>query len=450
MKKKGAVKGEVMYKVVLEDEQGFLGPASEASKKIGVDGSEVSLTDIYIPHDTRIVRKRLYRSDVDGVFRHLDTIERLQSSYRDNIPDELLGAVITADFFKPPRALIMRKLDNKMGYANVIDRLGRKRPSRLYISEPFAPHQVADASTFDINPEDGQEIRGFAWYYGHILVWKDRSFYSVDPNSYERVPRDAEVGLIAPKSLWPIPGIGYGWLSHLGVMMGDQSSIDKFVGLPIWDDIKGYTPEELSKAIAFYHDHYYYIFLGYDDVGSGNYVYNTKGYACYIPTMQWCAITGWNVQSVSRWTGHSDNNEIYVGTDYGYVNQILTGNTDLSDDGNDTASQIQGVIRTLDDDFGTPTTDMFHRELVVYAKNLVSGVATPDNRATITATPYVDQVAGSAYAAKTIANTTYDKYWLRGRENDNGSLLAQRLVISKRAAIRSITHIIGERGERPR
>ncbi|MBA7697274.1 hypothetical protein ES703_105937 [subsurface metagenome] len=89
--KKGAVKGEgITYKIKLEDEMGYLGPASEPSSKITVTGSDVSLADIVIPYDTRIVRKRIYRTDSLGIFRYLDTIDRIETSYLDQIPEELL------------------------------------------------------------------------------------------------------------------------------------------------------------------------------------------------------------------------------------------------------------------------------------------------------------------------------------------------------------------------
>ena len=190
MERVGPIKGDVMYKVVLEDEQGWLGPASDASKRVNVDGASVNLSDIYVPYDTRIARKRIYRTDSTGVFRYVDTIDRTCTSYLDEIPEELLGETIEPDYHKPPRASIMRKVDNKMAYARVIDRNGRYKPSTIYISEAFAPHRCSDFNIFDVLPDDGQRITGIEWYYGTYLVWKENSFFTVDPENYRYIPRD--------------------------------------------------------------------------------------------------------------------------------------------------------------------------------------------------------------------------------------------------------------------
>ncbi len=441
MRKKGAVKGEVAYKMKLMDDQGYLGPASQASEIITTTGNDVKLEDLYVPYDTRMVRKELYRSDVNGIFRYLDTVDRNTRSYLDQVPEDLLGAPIGDDLYKPPRAKIVEKAINRMAYANIVDRDDRIRKGRIQLARPFTPHLCSDDETFDVLPEDGQEITGFRWYNGIYIVWKEKSFYSVDPDTYEYIPREHTFGLIAPHSLYEIPGLGFGWLSHEGPIFGDHTNFDKFTGRLIWDDLKSLSLDTLRKAVGFFYDDYYYLFVG---------SYNQYGYALHVPTKSWFYLTGWNVQCVNLWNAGSDNREVYAGSNYGYVNQLFQGNTDITDNAASTYNHIRWAVRTLDYDFDMPFNYKWPRWVLLHAKNLVSGTG---NEAQIIITPQLDQVAGSAYTTLIPDRTTYYQYKFDGRSptigGEKGSLVAMRLAGVKRCAIRDLMIEAGDYGFRP-
>ena len=440
--KKGAVKGEgIIYKIKLEDEMGYLGPASDPSSKITVSGNDVNLTDIVIPYDTRIVRKRIYRTDSLGKFRYLDTIDRIETSYLDQIPEEFLGLPIEPDVFKPPKARHMRKIDNRIAYIDCIDRRGTRRSSRFHLSLPFIPHQCLDKDAFDLNPDDGQQSVWCEWYYGYLLAWKERSFYTIDLNTFEKSPRDLSIGCIAPLSVAPIPAIGFGWLSHEGVIFGDHTNLDKETGEQIWDDMKDYSPEELSHAVGWYDDRYYYIFFGYDDG-----VYNTKGFACCLPTKTWTELIDWNVQCISKWTGGTDHSEIYAGSDFGYINKLFDGETDLADNAANTVSQISSRIRAIDYDFGKPQVDKYMSWIIFHAKNLSSD---PTRKALLTITPYYDQIPVSPMDDEEIKLATYKKYDLCHDPGDGGTLIGFSIDGKKRYAIKEITLDINDLGFRP-
>jgi len=196
IKKKGAVRGEVSYKVRLEDDQGYLGPISSQSTNVSVKGNDVQVSDIYVPYDKRLHRKRLYRTDVNGNFRYLDTIDRDDRDYLDTVPEDLLGEPIEEETFRPPKAKIMEIVQNRMAYADIIDRDGRYRPSRVQLSLPFRPHQCSDDDVFDVVPENGQRITGFKYYNGIYYCWKEKSFWTVDPGSYKYIDRDKTKGNI--------------------------------------------------------------------------------------------------------------------------------------------------------------------------------------------------------------------------------------------------------------
>ena len=445
--KEGGVTGtQLRYKVKMEDELGYLGPASDASYPVTVKGSDVRLADIYVPYDTRIKRKRLYRTDALGVFRYLDTIDRLETYYTDQLPEELLGPAIEEDVYRPPKCAYMRKIDNRMAYIDCFDRRGTRRSSRIHISLPFIPHQCRDADCFDVMPEDGQRTIWCEWYYGHLLVWKERSFYTIDPNTFEKSPRDLSIGCIAPKSVAAIPDGGFAWLSHEGVIFGDHTTIDKSTGEQIWPDIQNYTPQQLSHAVGWYHDRYYFIFLGYD---SG--VYNTRGYACYLPEKKWFYLSNWNVQCVSLWNGGTDSHEIYTGSNFGYVNQLFKGETDLADTNASTASQIASALRTLDYDLNSPHSDKYLNWVIFHAKNLSTD---PSRKAMLTVTPYYDQLPTKALDDEQIMHSNYKKYDLcqdPGYESDNlnPTLIGCRINGIRRYAIKGITLDITDLGFRP-
>jgi hypothetical protein len=441
MKKKGAVRGEVAYKMRLEDEQGYLGPISDASDTISPKGVDCLVTDLYVPFDTRIKRKRLYRPDVTGTYRYLDTIDRVDKQYLDQVPEDLLGETIEEEFFKPPRANVMSQVQNRMAYADIVDRDGRYRPGRVQLSLPFRPHQCSDADVFDVLPEDGQRVMGFEWYYGVYYCWKEKSFYTVDPNSYEYIPREKKVGLIAKESLDEIPGLGYGWLSHEGPKFGNANGVDHFTGRLIWDDFKNLDKAVLAKAVGFYYDDYYYLFVGEN---------NELGYALHVPTKSWFYISNWNVQCVSIFNAGSDNSELYAGSKYGYINRLLNGNTDLSDDAFSTESEIAWAFRTLDYDFEQPVNDKYPRWIFSHAKNLVAGVA---NKAQMIITPYLDQMAGDPYTTITLNGTRYVQYKASGRSptigGEKGTLVGMRVAGTKRCAIRNFFIEAGDLGFRP-
>ena len=456
MTKKGAVYGEdLKYKIKLEDDQGFLGPSSESSYGVTATGNDISLTNIYIPYDNRIIRKRIYRTDQYGNFRLLDVIDRLADSYIDQIPEDLLGAMIEPDYHRPPKSRNMRAVDNRMAYIDCIDRRGTRRSSRIHLSIPFVPHQCDDYDCFDIQPEDGQRVIWCEGYMGYLIVWKERSMYTVDLSNFDKAPRDLSIGCIAPLSVAAIPNAGFGWLSHEGIMFGDQSNMDFITGEQIWDDIKGFTPAQLSRAVAWYKDRYYYIFFGYDTDSRyttfSNGYYNGFGYACYLPNKTWTKLTNWNVQCVSVFKGGTDSSEVYAGSRYGYVNKLFDSETDLPDDGTDIsviANQIQipSHLKAIDYDFDKPHTDKYLEWLIFTAKNLS---ADPARKALLTFTPYYDQIASAPMNDERIEHTTYRKYDLCHDPGDFGTLIGFELNGVKRYAIKEMTTIINDLGFRP-
>jgi len=209
------------------------------------------------------------------------------------------------------------------------------------------------------------------------------------------------------------------------------------LGLQIWDDLKGYSLETLSKAVGFYYNRYYFLFVGDK---------NERGYALYLPYRKWFYLSGWTVQCAVPFRAGTDSNELYAGTSGGYVNRLFYGDTEKTDDAINRDVDISTALRFFDYDFDQPEADKHHQYLVMHVKNLVSH---PVNRASLIVTPYCDQVAGDALPVVQIPSTNYQQMIVNMSEETPRSLLGVRVAGVKRHAIRDMILVSESHGFRP-
>jgi len=325
----GSLKGEYYYKVAVEDEEGYMSNTSEPSEKIIVDNKNVLLTDIFVPsagEQERVESKKIFRlGGKSSTWRHVGDLAVDKNSFFDQKKEEDLGLVMPEDSFAPPKAKVMKAIGNNMYYGNCISRLGETFPYRVYVSEPFCGYRVNDFSSVDVPETMGNGVTAIDQYYNHIIIWTSHGMWSSTMGLTTPPVFRSDKGCIARRSVAQCDR-GLIWLSRDGLMLGNISGVDDTFFLPINNIFESYTEKQLSNAIGFVKDKYYYLF--YDQT-------NRKGLCCYLPGQQFSELTGtadatgpFDVHSVSLWRGVSDEDKIYYGRSNGEIYTMFDGETD--------------------------------------------------------------------------------------------------------------------------
>ena len=327
MKKYGSLEGTYWYKLLLQDDQGFLSPSSEPTEKVHAERENIQLNDIYVPNarDTvRVLNKQLYRLGGSSTeWRHVGDLAPWQQTYLDDKRDQDVGVIMPPEAYGPPKAKIIKAIGNTMFYANITDRVGMKWPYRMYRSEGFCPFRVDDFAAIDIPERKGSGITGLEEWFQYIMVWTQDGMYSTDKLLTQTPVKRSDKGCIADKSIQVTPQ-GVIWLSRDGLMMGNISQTDEKFFLPINPIFDGYTEDQLATAIGVYRDNYYYLFFDPSNTNGGRVV------CCYLPDRLFSEFQSkaLDVKSVCMWQGADDNNLIYFGRTNGEIAQFLDGETD--------------------------------------------------------------------------------------------------------------------------
>ena len=401
MREVGNLDGTYWFKIGLEDNEGYKSNYSEMSKMVIANHDDLSITQLYKPSDTRVANTCIYR--LGGANRDWRLIKRIpptETSFIDNLADEDVDILAEEEYYAPPKAKYLQTWQNRMWYLNIIDRWGKKWPSRAYHSRETIPFQVKDLDYIDINPNDGSEITGSVIYYNHFVMTKERSIWSIEPTDYQPIYRDLSIGCIAPRSLVVTP-YGIIFLSHEGIVLYDLSHVDKLFGLPVKSLLFAHSLNTLTDAVGFYEKDHYYLFYGTN---------NTNGLACYLPRKDkgWTKLIGYNVQNVSIWAG--DNNEIYFGDKDGYVKRMFNGNVDLE-------TNISSSFQTADFNYALFEHDKRLQRYYLQARAITTNP-------TIVIKPYKDQVATEYNISTVIDTTTFKSYKELGYDDIQGNVLS--------------------------
>jgi len=192
MSKQGNLNGKYWYKVMLEDAEGNLSPATESSFPTTLNQEDAVLSDIYVPtgpNKHRVKNKRIFRmGGMSTEWRFSGNCGVNIQDYFDMVPDDKLGLLMPEDAFAPPRCKVMKSIGNVMYYGNIThDRLDEVFPYRLYKSEPFIPFRVRDTDAIDIPEDKGAGIVNFEELYNQIAIWTPDSLWTV-PVGFKGVP----------------------------------------------------------------------------------------------------------------------------------------------------------------------------------------------------------------------------------------------------------------------
>ncbi len=344
MNKIGGLSGKYWYKVMLEDAEGNLSAASEASYPVTLSSEDAVLSNVYVPtgpNKHRVKNKRIYRMGGDSTdWRHAGNCGVNLSKYFDGIVDDKMGSLKPPNAFMPPRCKVMKAIGNIMYFANITkDRLDEVYPYRMYKSEPFIPFRVRDFDAIDIPEDKGAGIVNFEEYYNQLAIWTPDSLWTI-PVGFRGVPQHRSTkGLIARDT---VAKSDYGliWLSREGIMLGSISKVDENFFKPInkifTDYIKANSEDALSDARGFVLGQYYYLFYDFDDTGTG------KGVCCYLPERTFSELEGpFDMRSFCKWDGGEDQNDIYYGRSDGKIFKLFSGE-------NDNGTAISTMLKTRD------------------------------------------------------------------------------------------------------
>jgi len=142
----------------------------------------VSLTDIPIaPDNLGVTGRKIYRrGGLEPVMRHVYTIGNNSSTtFIDNVPQQVLGAVLDESKYPPPNAKYIYAAANQQTYyLNIIEN-EVAYPSRVRFSQVYAPYYAPLDNVFDINPNDGSEITGAFEFSNLLHILKERSTWMV-------------------------------------------------------------------------------------------------------------------------------------------------------------------------------------------------------------------------------------------------------------------------------
>lgn len=422
MLKEGSLKGEFYYKVVLEDEEGYLSPSSEPSLRVNVDKKDIVLDNIYVPStkdQVRIKNKKIYRlGGTSTEWRYVGDLAVNKDEFFDNVFEEDLGRILPEDSYAPPQSKIIKQVGNSIYYANVIDRLGQKLPYRVYKSETFCPFRVSDFSCVDIPETKGSGITGIEEYYNYICIWTPDAMWTIDPDLKGIPQRRSFRGCVAKRSI-AMSEYGLIWLSPIGLMLGNISGVNEKFFEPINSLFDEYTEEDLKNSIGFVIDRWYYLF--YD-------ITNGKGICCYLPDGSFSELSGpFDVNSIMICDGRDDNNVIYYGRSNGTIFKMFDGEED-----NGTAITTE----LLSKDFTEPGIqyDKIGKAVYIAAANLGS------NNATITPSIYVEQSSKDTLPTITVTSTSIKTFVSKASQGDYGTHTGIKLAGTNRHKISQIVY----------
>lgn len=140
---------------------------------------------------------------------------------------------------------------------------GTTFPSRVVYSDlpagpPYTLSWTNETNWFDVNPEDGDVIKGLAESANRLLVFKENALYRYDTNTLYKVPGCP--GTVNNRTIQNLQG----WTIYLhssGIWAYDGST-SKLISRPIKDIIEGISTINYANATSWVVGDHYYLFVG--------------------------------------------------------------------------------------------------------------------------------------------------------------------------------------------
>jgi len=395
----GSLSGNYWYSYTWLDRFGTESIPSAPSEMFTADNTDVILNNLPLTWPSGVNAINLYRmGGTVPEWRLIGTVGKPPtgdsiSNFLDSKSDTDIGRSLIFNGYAPPKAKVMSLINNRMFYANGTDRYEREKTSRIWISEPYSPGACKDELIRDIAPNDGSEITGIVEFHGFIVVFKERSIWTLDGDDFIPTLRVPYIGCIAPKSI-AVSKNAILFLSHEGVTSFNIADVSTNIGLSIKNTFTAVPLSYLAKSVGFIQDDYYWIFYNTDNG------VNKESFALHLPTGIWTSHT-YYLASSSNYLGvkcafvDPATNNCFVGSNnhLKYIFNYLSGDTDYG-------AEIVSAYATGDVDFNTESNTKRLHAYYVRGKRITAN-------ASYTITPYRDEtiVLNEAGATMTLTRS---------------------------------------------
>lgn len=161
-----------------------------------------------------------------------------------------------------PKARYIKLYLSRLYTAYVVDG-GSTYTSRIIYSDlpsgsPLSLTWNNAVNYFDVDPDDGDVIKGLSVNSNRLLIFKEKALYRYDTNTLYKVP--GAPGTVSQRSIKELQGVTL-YLHSSGIYLYDGST-SKLISRKIKDIIKGISTRSLSNACAYATGDHYYLYVG--------------------------------------------------------------------------------------------------------------------------------------------------------------------------------------------
>jgi len=247
----GVLTGGYSYKVTFYNSaKGHESNPSAASNTFTASSNSIDLTGIPVSTDLQVDKRRLYRTTTGGgVWLFLaDINDNTTTIYADNASDATLG--IKVELLangEPPVAKIAEVYKGRVFMVPA-------NSSRIHFSDQEKPNAVHPNDFRDLDPDDGDNIRGLKRLFGQLVAFKDDSIWNgsgTDRFNFSFNRQVTGVGAVNNDSILTVPGRNvFMFMSEDGFYSYDGVS-ERYESYAIEKVVKGLNQSRVRQIQGF-------------------------------------------------------------------------------------------------------------------------------------------------------------------------------------------------------
>lgn len=174
---------------------------SPVSAVVSPYGQKGDLTDIPISSDSKVNRRRIYRTYANGAILYWlhDIEDNTTTVYADNWHDSSLGDEVSYDRLPPPKGSVFEVWDNRLWIAG-----NEEFPELLFFTNTGTAEEWSAMNFLNIKRRETSYINQIREFGDKLYVWKPDSWFEVakvGSSYYDVVERPENFGTDAPWSV---------------------------------------------------------------------------------------------------------------------------------------------------------------------------------------------------------------------------------------------------------